>query len=89
MIYSQLHQMCPKRIISIRYRYSKCDGKVTFTRPFLMLGKVTSEEHVNVWERIVKVTYSTQGPFKVRTSWNETFLVNTISVAIYCNTDCL
>ena len=32
-------------------RYCKCDGKVTFTRPFLMLGKVTFDEHVNVLER--------------------------------------
>ena len=29
-------------------RYCKCDGKVTFTRPFLMLGKVTFDERVNV-----------------------------------------
>ena len=26
----------------------KVRGKVTFTRPFLMWGKVTSDEHVNV-----------------------------------------
>ena len=29
----------------------KCDGNVTFTIPFLMLGKVTFDEHVNVLER--------------------------------------
>ena len=34
-------------------RYCKGDGKVTFTRPFLMLGKVTfdHDEDVNVIER--------------------------------------
>ena len=26
-------------------RYCKCDGKVTFTRPFLRLGKVTFDKH--------------------------------------------
>ena len=30
------------------------DGKVTFTRPFLMLGKVTFDEQVNVLERYCK-----------------------------------
>ena len=35
-------------------RYCKCDGKVTFTRPFLMLGKVTFNERVNVLERYCK-----------------------------------
>ena len=29
-------------------------GKVTFTRPFLMLDKVTFDEHVCVWERYCK-----------------------------------
>ena len=38
-------------------RYCKCDGKVTFTRPFLMLGKVTFDEPVNVLKGIVKVTF--------------------------------
>ena len=32
-------------------RYCKGDGNVTFTKPFLMLGKVTFDEHVNVLER--------------------------------------
>ena len=31
-------------------RYCKCDGDVTFTRPFLILGKVTFDEHVNALE---------------------------------------
>ena len=31
-------------------RYWKGDGNVTFTKPFLMLGKVTFDEHVNVLE---------------------------------------
>ena len=35
-------------------RYCKCDGKVTFTRPFLMLGKVTFDERVNVFEKYCK-----------------------------------
>ena len=30
--------------------YCKCDLKVIFTRPFLMLGKVTFDEHVNALE---------------------------------------
>ena len=33
-------------------RYCKCDGKVTFTRPFL--AKVTFDEQVNVLERYCK-----------------------------------
>ena len=32
-------------------RYCTDGGKVTFTRPFLMLGKVTFDEHVNVLDR--------------------------------------
>ena len=33
-------------------RYCKCDGKVIFTRPFQMLGKVTLiDDHVNALER--------------------------------------
>ena len=35
-------------------RYCKCDGKVTFARPFQMLGKVTSDEYVNALERYWK-----------------------------------
>ena len=35
-------------------RYCKCDGKVTFTILFLMLGKVTFDEHVNVLEGYCK-----------------------------------
>ena len=35
-------------------RYCKCDGKVIFTRRFLMLGKVTSDDHVNTLERYWK-----------------------------------
>ena len=35
-------------------RYWKCDGKVTFTKPFLILGKVTFDEHVNVLKRYCK-----------------------------------
>ena len=35
-------------------RYFKYDGKVTCTRHFLMLGKVTFDEHVNVLERYCK-----------------------------------
>ena len=35
-------------------RYFKCDGKVIFTRPLLMLGKVTFDDHVNALERFWK-----------------------------------
>ena len=35
-------------------RYCKGDGKVTFTKPFLLLDKVTFDEHVNVLERYCK-----------------------------------
>ena len=35
-------------------RHCEGDGKVTFTRPFLMLGKVTFDEQVNVLERYCK-----------------------------------
>ena len=35
-------------------RYWKGDGKVTFTKPFLMLGKVTFDKHVNAMERYCK-----------------------------------
>ena len=31
--------------------YCKCNGKVIFTRPFLMLDKVTFDEHVDALER--------------------------------------
>ena len=31
------------------------DGIVTFTRPFLMFGKVTFDEHVSVLERYFKI----------------------------------
>ena len=34
--------------------HCECVGKVTFTRPFLILGKVTFEEQVNVLERYCK-----------------------------------
>ena len=34
-------------------RYCKCNGKVTFTRPFLLLGKVILDEHVNVLEKVL------------------------------------
>ena len=27
-------------------RYCKCNGKVTFTRPFMTVGKVAFDEHV-------------------------------------------
>ena len=33
------------------FRYCRYDGKVTFTRLFLMLDKVTFDEHVNILER--------------------------------------
>ena len=32
-------------------RHCEGDGKVTFPRPFLMLGKVTFDEELNVMER--------------------------------------
>ena len=35
-------------------RHCEGDGKVTFTRPFLRLGKVTFGEQVNVLERYCK-----------------------------------
>ena len=38
-------------------RHCECDRMVTFTRPFLMLGKVTFDEQVNVLERYCKMMY--------------------------------
>ena len=35
-------------------RYWKGNGKVTYTKPFLILGKVTFDKHVNVLERYCK-----------------------------------
>ena len=35
-------------------RHCEGDGKVTFTRPFLMLGRVTFDKQVNVLERHCK-----------------------------------
>ena len=35
-------------------RYWKGNGKMTFTKPFLILGKVTFDKHVNVLERYCK-----------------------------------
>ena len=35
-------------------RYWKCDGKVIFTRPFQMLGKVKFDDRVNALERYWK-----------------------------------
>ena len=35
-------------------RYWKGNGKITFTKPFLILGKVTFDKHVNVLERYCK-----------------------------------
>ena len=45
----------PLRTLKIS-KESHCegDGKVTFTEPFLMLGKVTFDEQVNVLERYCK-----------------------------------
>ena len=40
--------------VSPRAEYCDGDGKVSFTRPFLMLGKVTFDAHVNVLERYCK-----------------------------------
>ena len=34
--------------------YCKGDGKVTFAKPFLILGKVTYDEDVNVLDRYCK-----------------------------------
>ena len=34
--------------------YCKCDGKVIFTKPLLMLVKVTFDDHVNALERYWK-----------------------------------
>ena len=35
-------------------RHCECDKMVTFTIPFLMLGKVTFDEQVNLLERYCK-----------------------------------
>ena len=43
-------------------RNCKGDIKVTFTRYFLTLGKVTFDEHLNVLERSGKVTYQPHLP---------------------------
>ena len=46
-IASLLRYHCAKMLLSLErepLRCCNCDGKVTFTRPFLMLGKVTSDE---------------------------------------------
>ena len=39
-------------------KYCKGDGKVSFTRPFPMSGKVTFDEQVNVLERYWKCDVS-------------------------------
>ena len=39
---------------TIMVTYCRGDGKVTFTRPFLTLGKVTFDEHANVLQRYCK-----------------------------------
>ena len=39
--------------------YWKGDEKVTFTKPFVMLGKVTFDKHVNVLERYCKGGFHT------------------------------
>ena len=44
----------PKGLEREPLRYCKGDGKVTFTRPFLMLGKMTFDKYVNVLERYCK-----------------------------------
>ena len=41
------------RVVSLS-RHCEGDGKVTFTRPFLMLGKVKFDEQVNVLESYCK-----------------------------------
>ena len=50
-----------KRLEREPSRYHKGNGKVAFTRPFLVLGKVTFDEHANVleryWKGIGKVVY--------------------------------
>ena len=42
----------------------KGNGKVTFTKPFLTLGKVTFDKHVNVLERYFKggISYTLTNP---------------------------
>ena len=44
----------PKGLERETLRYCKNDGKVTFTKPFLILAKMTFDEHVNVLERYCK-----------------------------------
>ena len=39
---------------NISFRYWKGDGKVTFTKPCLILGKVTFDAHVNILEMYCK-----------------------------------
>ena len=49
-----LHENRPKERKDLErepLRYCKGDGKVTFTRPFLILDKLTFEDHINVLER--------------------------------------
>ena len=43
-----------KDLVREPLRHCEGDGKVTFIRPFLMLGKVTFDEQVNVMERYCK-----------------------------------
>ena len=42
------------KILKESHRHFEGDGKVIFTRPFLMLGQVTFDEQVNVLERYRK-----------------------------------
>ena len=53
--------MGPKRVDELKYlerepiRYYKGDGKITFTRIFLMLGEGSFDEYVNTFERYCKL----------------------------------
>ena len=53
-VYS-LRENRPLRNLNVwKERYCKGDEKDTFTRPFLMLGNIAFDKHVDVWERYCK-----------------------------------
>ena len=52
--YTLREKRTSKDLVREPLRYWKGDGNVTFTKPFLMLGKVTFDAHVNILERYCK-----------------------------------
>ena len=67
------HDSQPLAAVNIAREYTlnlnwslKCDGKVIFTRPFLMLDKVTFDDHVHALKRYRKdILYTLTKPLWV------------------------